>query len=187
LVLSGIARTPHHAGNAQPWWAHLSAGRAPVLARVRSAANSQPRCGQVTLENLSVAWIWAACAVVYPVFIIGIGAYRDWARAKVPTRRVELDAHLRTATGGARISRKPLPEGHRAVATNFAATRALRRLTGSDTVSEQDSNGNLATKFLRIFAAQSRSITQCSPMGSSTIDTRLSIGAKLEKDLSAAI
>jgi hypothetical protein len=27
---------------------------------------------------LSVAWIWAACAVVYPVFIIGIGAYRDW-------------------------------------------------------------------------------------------------------------
>lgn len=44
------------------------------------------------------------------------------------------------------ISTKPLPEGHRAVATNFAATRALRRLTGSDTVSEQDSKGNLATK-----------------------------------------
>jgi hypothetical protein len=69
----------------------------------------------------------------------------------------------------------------------YTATRALRRLTGSDTVSEQDSNGNFATKFLQIFAAQSRSITQCSPMGSSTIDTRLSIGAKLEKDLSAAI
>jgi hypothetical protein len=30
------------------------------------------------------------------------------------------------------------------VATHFAATRALRRLKGSDTVPQQDSNGNLA-------------------------------------------
>jgi hypothetical protein len=40
------------------------------------------------------------------------------------------------------------------VATHFAATRALRRLKGSDTVSQQDSNGNLAVKLLRTFTAQ---------------------------------
>lgn len=40
------------------------------------------------------------------------------------------------------------------VATHFAATRALRRLKGSDTVPQQDSNGNLAVKLLRTFAAQ---------------------------------
>jgi hypothetical protein len=34
------------------------------------------------------------------------------------------------------------------VATHLAATRALRRLKGSDTVSQQDSNGNLAVKLL---------------------------------------
>ena len=39
------------------------------------------------------------------------------------------------------------------VATHFVATRALRRLKGSDTVSQQDSNGNLAVKLLRTFAA----------------------------------
>jgi hypothetical protein len=47
-----------------------------------------------------------------------------------------------------------------AVATHFAATRALRRLKGSDMVSQQDSNGNLATKFLRTFAAQTEAL-QC--------------------------
>jgi hypothetical protein len=40
------------------------------------------------------------------------------------------------------------------VATHFAATRALRRLKGSDTIPQQDSNGNLAVKLLRTFAAQ---------------------------------
>jgi sulfite reductase alpha subunit-like flavoprotein len=40
------------------------------------------------------------------------------------------------------------------VATHFAATRALRRLKASDTVPQQDSNGNLAVKLLRTFAAQ---------------------------------
>ena len=40
------------------------------------------------------------------------------------------------------------------VATHFAVTRALRSLKGSDMVSQQDSNGNLAVKLLRTFAAQ---------------------------------
>jgi hypothetical protein len=44
------------------------------------------------------------------------------------------------------------------VATHFAATRALRRLKGSDTVPQQDSNGNLAVKLLRTFAAQTEAL-----------------------------
>jgi len=46
------------------------------------------------------------------------------------------------------------------VATHFAATRALRRLKGSDTVSQQDSNGNLAVKLLRTFAAQTEALQE---------------------------
>jgi hypothetical protein len=44
------------------------------------------------------------------------------------------------------------------VATHFAATRALRRLKGSDTIHQQDSNGNLAVKLLRTFAAQTEAL-----------------------------
>jgi len=44
------------------------------------------------------------------------------------------------------------------VATHFAATHALRRLKGSDTVPQQDSNGNLAVKLLRTYAAQTESL-----------------------------
>jgi hypothetical protein len=44
------------------------------------------------------------------------------------------------------------------VATHFAATRALRRLKGSDTIPQQDNNGNLATKLLRTFAAQTEAL-----------------------------
>ena len=44
------------------------------------------------------------------------------------------------------------------VATHFAATRALRRLKGSDTVPQQDSNGNLAVKLLRTFTAQTEAL-----------------------------
>jgi hypothetical protein len=40
------------------------------------------------------------------------------------------------------------------IATHFAATSALRRLKGSDTVPQQDSNGNLAIKLLRTFTMQ---------------------------------
>jgi hypothetical protein len=44
------------------------------------------------------------------------------------------------------------------VATHFVATRALRRLKGSDTIPQQDSNGNLAVKLLRTFAAQTEAL-----------------------------
>ena len=44
------------------------------------------------------------------------------------------------------------------VATHFAATRALRRLKGSDTIPQQDANGNLAVKLLRTFAAQTEAL-----------------------------
>ena len=42
------------------------------------------------------------------------------------------------------------------VATHFAATRALRRLKGSDTIPQRDSN--LAVKLLRTFAAQTEAL-----------------------------
>ena len=44
------------------------------------------------------------------------------------------------------------------VATHFVATRALRHLKGSDMVSQQDRNGNLAVKLLRTFAAQTEAL-----------------------------
>jgi len=40
------------------------------------------------------------------------------------------------------------------VATHVAAITALRRLKGSETIPQQDSNGNLAVKLLRTFTAQ---------------------------------
>jgi hypothetical protein len=51
------------------------------------------------------------------------------------------------------------------VATHCAATRALRRLKGSDTVPQQDSNGNLAVKLLRTFAAQTEALQRCRGKG----------------------
>jgi hypothetical protein len=44
------------------------------------------------------------------------------------------------------------------IATHFVPTRALRCLKGSDTVSRQDSNGNLAVKLLRTFTAQTEAL-----------------------------
>jgi hypothetical protein len=40
------------------------------------------------------------------------------------------------------------------VATHIAATRVLRRLKGSETIVQQNSNGNLAVKLLRTFTMQ---------------------------------
>lgn len=40
------------------------------------------------------------------------------------------------------------------IATHFAAMRVMRQLKNSETVSQQDSNGNLATKLLRTYTAQ---------------------------------
>jgi hypothetical protein len=40
------------------------------------------------------------------------------------------------------------------VATHFAAMGILRRLKGSETIPQQDSNGNLAVKLLRTFTMQ---------------------------------
>jgi hypothetical protein len=40
------------------------------------------------------------------------------------------------------------------VATHVAAMRALRQLKGSETITQQDSNGNLAIKLLRTFTMQ---------------------------------
>ena len=48
---------------------------------------------------------------------------------------------------------------------HFAATRALRRLKGTDMVSQQESNGNLAVKLLRTFAAQTEALQRYLSIG----------------------
>jgi hypothetical protein len=53
--------------------------------------------------------------------------------------------------------------------THFAATRALRRLKGSDTIPQQDSNGNLAVKLLRTFAAQTEALQRYRGKGQQNI------------------
>ena len=40
------------------------------------------------------------------------------------------------------------------VATHIAAIRVLRQLKGSETITQRDSNGNLAVKLLRTFTMQ---------------------------------
>jgi hypothetical protein len=52
------------------------------------------------------------------------------------------------------------------VATHTAAITALRRLKGSETIPQQDSNGNLAVKLLRIFAAQVGDARRGAPLSS---------------------
>jgi hypothetical protein len=63
--LSGIARTPHDAGNAQPW-ARLSAGRAPVLVRV-SAAMVRTVAGRFVTPSLPSTEILNICLLVFMV------------------------------------------------------------------------------------------------------------------------
>jgi hypothetical protein len=52
-----------------------------------------------------------------------------------------------------------LATAQKAIRDNWVdAYRTLRRLKGSDMVSQQDSNGNLAVKLLRTFAAQTEAL-----------------------------
>jgi hypothetical protein len=66
------------------------------------------------------------------------------------------------------------------VATHIAATHALRRLKRSDTVSQQDSNGNLAVKLLRTFAAQTEALQRYRGKGQQkvTVDVHVHTGGR---------
>jgi hypothetical protein len=73
-------------------------------------------------------------------------------RARAMSRR--LNHALDAVTG---IGARDETEGMLAtqmVATDVAAIRILRQLKGSENVTQQDSNGNLAIKLLRTFTMQ---------------------------------
>ena len=66
----------------------------------------------------------------------------------------EINDALAAATG---IGARDEIEGMLAtqmVATHVAAIRVLRQLKGSDAITQQDSNGNLAVKLMRTFTMQ---------------------------------
>ncbi len=46
------------------------------------------------------------------------------------------------------------------VATHFAAMRSMRALKNSDTITQQDSNGNLANKLMRSYTAQMEALNR---------------------------
>jgi hypothetical protein len=71
-----------------------------------------------------------------------------------PPRELDINEALAAVTG---IRARDEIEGMLAtqmVATHVAAMTALRRLKGSETIPQQDSNGNLVVKLLRTYAAQ---------------------------------
>ena len=82
-----------------------------------------------------------------------INAACDGGPANPPGAKAINDA-LAAVTG---IGARDETEGMLAtqmVATHFAAISALRRLKASETIPQQDSNGNLAVKLLRTFTSQ---------------------------------
>jgi hypothetical protein len=71
-----------------------------------------------------------------------------------PPREQDINQALAAVTG---IGARDEIEGMLAtqmIATHVASMTALRRLKGSETIPQQDSNGNLAVKLLRTFVAQ---------------------------------
>jgi hypothetical protein len=73
-------------------------------------------------------------------------------------RRARLNRALAAVSG---IGARDEVEGMLAtqmVATHFAAMSVLRRLKGSETIPQQDSNGNLTIKLLRTFTMQAEAL-----------------------------
>jgi hypothetical protein len=82
-----------------------------------------------------------------------INAACDGSPARPPGSE-DINRALAAVTGiGARDETEALL-ATQMVATHFAAMGVLRRLKGSETVPQQDSNGNLAVKLLRTFTMQ---------------------------------
>jgi len=71
-----------------------------------------------------------------------------------PPRGDDINRALAAVTGIGAVDEIEGMLATQMVATHAAAITALRRLKGSETIPQQDSNGNLAVKLLRTFAAQ---------------------------------
>ena len=66
----------------------------------------------------------------------------------------DINAALAAVTGIAALDETEAMLATQMVATHVAAIRVLRQLKGSETITQQDSNGNLAVKLLRTFTMQ---------------------------------
>jgi excisionase family DNA binding protein len=89
--------------------------------------------------------------------LIALDALRSWLLSHPPSEQ-DINGVLAAVHGIRANDEIEAMLAVQMVATHFAATRALRRLKGSDMVSQQDSNGNLAVKLLRTFAAQTEAL-----------------------------
>jgi hypothetical protein len=131
------------------------AGRPAPKITVKSARNKPL---QFNLEPVDAERLMSAFGTVEPGFAnlmltSIINAACDGGRAHPPGSE-DINRALAAVSG---IRARDETEGMLAtqmVATHFAAMGVLRQLKGSETLSQQNSNGNLAIKLLRTFTMQ---------------------------------
>jgi hypothetical protein len=113
---------------------------------------------QISLDPVEAERLMSAFGTVelgFANLMLGgiINAACDGGSARPPGEE-DINRVLAAVTG---IGARDETEGMLAtqmVATHFAAMGVLRRLKGSETIPQQDSNGNLAAKLLRTFTMQ---------------------------------
>jgi hypothetical protein len=144
-------------GNTLPTLSQLDDQRerkAPTLT-VKSARGKPLN---VSIEPIELARLMSAFGTAEPGFanlMLGniINAACDGGPAHPPGSE-DINRALAAVSG---IGARDETEGMLAtqmVTTHFAAMSVLRRLKGSETIPQQDSNGNLAAKLLRTFTMQ---------------------------------
>jgi hypothetical protein len=132
---------------------------APRLS-VKSKPNQPVEIGQLSLADiagLELAFGTTEAAVANILLNSLINAACDGTPSNPPTEQ-DINGVLAAVHGIGANDEIEAMLAVQMVATHFAATRALRRLKGSDTIHQQDSNGNLAVKLLRTFAAQTEAL-----------------------------
>jgi hypothetical protein len=109
----------------------------------------------VSIEPIELARLMSAFGTAEPGFanlmlVNIINAACDGGSARPPGEE-DINRALAAVSGiGARDEIEGMLAPHM-VATHFAAMSVLRQLKGSETIPQQDSNGNLATKLLQTF------------------------------------
>lgn len=91
------------------------------------------------------------------------------ANASVPMDEKDLNGALAAMSGIGPQNETEAMLAAQMVAVHFAAMNALRRLKNTETIQQQDSNGNLATKLLRTFTAQVEALQRLRGKGQQTV------------------
>jgi hypothetical protein len=112
----------------------------------------------VSIEPIDLAGLMAAFGTAEPSFAnlmlsSIINAACD-GNQRLPPRSDDVNRALAAVTGIGACDETEGMLATQMVATHFAAMGVLRRLKASETVPQQDSNGNLAVKLLRTFTMQ---------------------------------